>query len=115
LRKVQLSVSYLREESFGFADFDARAGKDDRAKIHGVSVGEFLEVQRLLAATEGSRSENAFRANLKLVAFSCHELQIDGKTLKPVEDDIEALDALYYQVLLSRVLSFHDFSEQAKN
>ncbi|MBP6928767.1 MAG: hypothetical protein KBC24_04245 [Caldisericia bacterium] len=108
-------MSYLREESFGFADFDARAGKGDRAKIHGVSVGEFLEVQRLLTDTEGSKSDNTFRANLRLVALSCHELQIGGKTLKPTEDDIGALDALYYQVLLSRVLSFHDFSEQAKN
>lgn len=115
-------MDYIRTKTLEFSAVDPKLREGDRAIIHGISVGEFMAIQRTLAEAralppdnEVARFEAANRANMALIAASCHELTLNGRTFRPSLSDIEMLDMSYYDILLQEVMKFHEFTKLQKN
>jgi hypothetical protein len=111
-------MNYLRIKKVDFNAFDSRAKKGDKAEIHGISMGDFQSVQDILTNADGSDQEQiraGATANLELVTLSCHSLTVGGEKIAVNKESLESLDALYFNLLLADVMSFHSFGESEKN
>lgn len=113
-------MSYVRTKTIEFSKIDPKARKGDKAEIHGIEYNQFVQIQKQIldsksAQTESGKFEMASDANVMFVKNCCHSLTLDGVTIEPTADDIAALDAVYYRILLYEVLDFNGYGENEKN
>ena len=113
-------MNHIRTKTVDFAKLDSRARKGDKAEIHGIGYNQFVQIQKQIldskkVESDSGKFEMASDANVMFVKNCCHSLTLDGVTVEPTADDIAALDAVYYRILLYEVLDFNGYGENEKN